>query len=225
MGMRAYPEPTSRPETRMRIDQAYDEWAPTYDSSVNRTRDLDAEITRRLLADVHVARAIEAGCGTGKNTGFFAACAGELIALDFSGEMLSQAREKHAAAHVRFVTHDLSQPWPALATSADLISFNLVLEHIEDLDAVFAHAAAACRPGAVVAMSELHPVRQYRGGQAHFSAANGAQVNVTAYVHHISDYIGAAERAGLHMESLGEWWHADDAGAPPRLLTLRFRRR
>lgn len=209
----------------MRIDDAYDEWAQTYDSGVNRTRDLDAEITRRLHADLRVARAIEAGCGTGKNTEFFASRAEELIALDFSAEMLARARTKHTAAHIRFMTHDLHRPWPGSASSADFVSFNLVLEHIEDLGAVFGHAAAACRPGAVVAMSELHPVRQYRGGQAHFAAADGAQVPVTAYVHHVSEYIGAAERAGLSMESLGEWWHADDAGAPPRLLTLRFRRR
>ena len=220
----------------MTIDRAYDRWAATYDSDSNRTRDLDAEVTRASMEAGELARlvphggatrltrVIEAGCGTGKNTGVFAAFADELIAMDFSAEMLGVARAKHVQPNIRFIAHDLTHAWPSVAARADLVSFHLVLEHIEDLGAVFAHAAQACTAGGVVAMTELHPVRQYGGGQAHFTDRDGETVHVTAFVHHLSDYVGAAERAGLRLESLREWWHADDAGKPPRLLSLRFRR-
>ncbi len=208
----------------MAIDRAYDRWAASYDHDVNRTRDLDAEVTRRLHASRRVAVAVEAGCGTGKNTGFFAERATLLHALDFSPAMLAAARAKHTAAHIRFAEQDLAAPWALPDATADLVSFNLVLEHLADLRSVFREAARVARAGALLAVSELHPARQYRGGQAHFTAADGEEVRVPAFVHHVSEFLDAAEAAGLRLERLEEWWHEADAGAPPRLLTLQFRR-
>jgi hypothetical protein len=72
-------------------------------------------------------------------------------------------------------------------------------------------------------ISELHPYRQYRGGQARFRAEDGSEIRVPAFTHHISDFVHAAERSGLTLRHLGEWWHDEDARAdPPRLLTLLF---
>ncbi|MCC7000934.1 MAG: class I SAM-dependent methyltransferase [Gemmatimonadaceae bacterium] len=206
----------------MSIDDAYNRWAPTYDSDANRTRDLDADVMRQLFASLHVRRFIEAGCGTGKNSEFFAAHAEELVALDFSREMLAKARARTGATNVAFVLHDLHAPWPVEHGVADVVSFNLVLEHVRDLAPVLAHAAAACRDGGEVLLTELHPARQYLGGQAHFQAADGDEVRVPAYLHHLSDYITAAESSGLRLARLHEWWHANDVGKPPRLVTLRF---
>ena len=43
-------------------------FAVTYDADRNRTRDLDAEVTRRALAGNRFRSVVEVGCGTGKNT-------------------------------------------------------------------------------------------------------------------------------------------------------------
>jgi len=45
---------------------------------------------------------------------------------------------------------------------------------------------------------------------------------VPAFVHHVSDFLAAAERVGLVVASLREWWHADDVGRPPRLLPIEY---
>ena len=37
----------------MSIEHAYTEWSATYDSDVNRTRDLDAEVVRKRLGGLH----------------------------------------------------------------------------------------------------------------------------------------------------------------------------
>jgi malonyl-CoA O-methyltransferase len=66
---------------------------------------------------------------------------------------------------------------------------------------------------------ELHPFRQYQGTQAQFQDQQG-RTEIPAFVHHLSDYIHAANTNSLTLESLNEWWHEDDRDKPPRLLSL-----
>lgn len=206
----------------MSISSAYNQWASTYDHDRNLTRDLDHVTAQSQLADLRVGSVLEAGCGTGKNSPFYASIAQQVTALDFSEGMLGVARTRPGCENVTFVRHDLLTPWPTPAHSADLVAFNLVLEHIEDLTPVFAQAARTCKPAAIVYVSELHPFRQYRGGQARFQAGD-SEVRVTAFRHHISDFVRAAEAVGLTFAKIGEWWHVEDTpDDPPRLLTLQF---
>jgi SAM-dependent methyltransferase len=209
----------------MSVRHAYDRWAATYDTDRNLTRDTDARAVRTLLTGRRFDAAIEAGCGTGKNTPFYASITAALTALDFSSEMLARARAQVSAPHVSFTQHDLAEPWPAPAGAADLVAFDLVLEHIESLEAVFAHAAAASRSGATLLVSELHPFKQLQGSQARFATELGEE-KVAAYLHHTSDFIRAADGAGFTLRTLDEWWHESETRAlPPRLLTLLFERR
>jgi len=209
----------------MSVRQAYDRWAATYDSDRNLTRDTDAHAVRSLLADRRFDSAVEAGCGTGKNTPFYASVATVLTALDFSGEMLARARAQVSAPHVSFTQHDLGEPWPVPAGAADLVAFDLVLEHFDSLDAVLGHAAAASRAGATLLVSELHPFKQLQGSQARFATESGEE-KVAAYLHHASDFIRAADGVGYALRALDEWWHETETRAlPPRLLTLVFERR
>jgi ubiquinone/menaquinone biosynthesis C-methylase UbiE len=208
----------------MNIRDAYNEWSAIYDSNLNRTRDLDAELLRAALSGRRFESVIEIGCGTGKNTVFLAEIADALLALDFSEQMLAQARSKMSASsatHVRFAQADITTTWPSGDASANLVTCNLVLEHIEDLDAVFAEAARVLRPGGWFVVHELHPFKQYGGTKARFE--RGAEiVEVDVFVHHVSDFLRAAARSGLQLVQLDERWHADDAGKPPRLLALVF---
>lgn len=207
----------------MSIEHAYTEWSATYDSDVNRTRDLDAEVVRKRLGGLHRRSILELGCGTGKNTAFLAGLCDRLVALDFSEGMLAQARAKVAASHVEFRRADLTKPWPADTAGADLIVGNLVLEHIEHLPLIFAEAARCLASDGQILLSELHPFRQYQGTQANFQ--RGQQTTqIPAFTHNVADYLGAATAAGLPLVALEEWWHTDDAGKPPRLITFLFRK-
>ncbi|HVU16103.1 MAG TPA: class I SAM-dependent methyltransferase [Candidatus Didemnitutus sp.] len=205
----------------MDVRESYDQWAENYDSDRNLTRDLDAEATRTVLAGVCLGAALELGCGTGKNTEFYAGMARSLVALDFSPGMIERAREKIDDAHVEFALADLTRRWPVADAARDLVAGNLVLEHIRDLNFIFAEAARVLRPGGAFLVSELHPFRQYQGGVARFQK-DGTTREVAAHVHHVSDFMNAALHARLRLEGLREWWHAEDAGKPPRLLTLLF---
>jgi ubiquinone/menaquinone biosynthesis C-methylase UbiE len=198
-------------------------WAETYDESKNATRDLDAAVLRAQRFPLEGATVIEIGCGTGKNTEWLAA-ASKIVALDFSEKMIQVARQRVRSDHVDFIQHDIRRPWPVPERSADLITCNLVLEHIEDIGIVFAHARRAMKAGATLFVSEFHPYRQLLGRQARFAAGNEEEIKVPAFVHDTAEFVGAGLAEGLRLTQLSEWRdEGANATTPPRLLTLTFR--
>lgn len=207
----------------MSIQDAYNDWAATYDTDRNLTRDLDQRVTRDTLAQGHYRAILELGCGTGKNTQLLAQLGERVLALDFSAGMIARAREKVRAAHVRFASADITQPWPCESGAFDLVVCNLVLEHVADLGLILGEAARVLEDGGQVLLCELHPFRQYEGKKAVFQRA-GEQTEIPAFVHHLSDFLAAATQSGLTLVKLGEWWHAEDEGKPPRLVSLLLRK-
>ncbi len=207
----------------MKVHQAYDAWSSTYDDAHNLTRDLDADVMRKTFGRKQLGTVLELGCGTGKNTILLAKNASSVQAVDFSEGMIALAQKKVTARNVSFAVADVTKRWPRAAHSADLIVCNLVLEHVEKLPFVFSEAKRVLKPGGKFFLCEFHPFRQYQGKQATFEQKKGA-VKVTAFVHHVSDFTGAAAKSGLTLERFDEWWHPEDKGKPPRLASFLFRK-
>jgi ubiquinone/menaquinone biosynthesis C-methylase UbiE len=209
------------------IAAAYNDWAMTYDSDPNRTRDLAAEVLKQVDLDVSGHKVVEVGCGTGRNTAWLAERAAEIVGLDFSEEMLTRARARVHDPKVRFVQHDARTAWPLADASADVAIAMLILEHVEHLETVFAEAARVLTTGGEFFVCELHPMRQLAGGQAQFSnSKTGERQRVTAFLHDVSDYVNAGLSSGFELQHLGEWRDAGaPANSPPRLLSLLFRLR
>lgn len=205
----------------MKIQDAYDDWSDSYDSDENLTRDLDAQAVRELLADQWFDAILETGSGTGKNTSFLAQIGTKVDALDFSQGMIEKARNKVKSANVRFSLADLTKRWDCREESYDLIVCCLVLEHIEDLSHIFSETARTLKPGGRFLVSELHPFRQYEGRKAGYYR-DQQTIEVDAFVHHISDFTNVASASGLKLVKFNEYWHAKDAGKPPRLVSFLF---
>ncbi|MEJ7812473.1 MAG: class I SAM-dependent methyltransferase [Gemmatimonadaceae bacterium] len=240
---------------------AYDRWAASYDTDSNATRDLDAEVLRRAPLAIGGRDVLEIGCGTGKHTAWLAEHARTVVGLDVSAGMLARARqrvdnhlrnragvsplggqtgspgESHAphGAHVRLVRHDVRGRWPVPDLSTDVVIGTLVLEHVEALAPVFAEAARVLRTGGQLFLCELHPFRQWLGGQARFTdSATGETVRVRAHVHTVGDYVNGGLAEGFVLRQLGEWLESPATlaapaasaplAAPPRLLSLLFDR-
>jgi malonyl-CoA O-methyltransferase len=207
--------------TGMTVNQAYAEWAATYDSDRNLTRDLDQQVMQTLLGSLRFDSVLEIGCGTGKNTELLAGIARTVHAIDSSAAMIAKAREKARFDNVIFTLSDITQTWPCEDRSANLVTCNLVLEHINDLSFVFAEAARVLVSGGQLFISELHPFRQYLGTKARFE--RGEQTTtIEAFVHHVTDFTDAGARNGLSLQSIKEWWHTEDVNKPPRLISLSF---
>src|SRR5687768_16304504 len=112
----------------MDTQEAYNHWAQSYDTVVNKTRDLEQNAAKNMLVNADFSKVIEIGCGTGKNTVWLAEKAKDLLAVDFSEEMMKVARQKINSSHVQFKQADITQRWDL--NKATLITCSLVLEHI-----------------------------------------------------------------------------------------------
>lgn len=205
----------------MDIRDAYSEWAATYDTDRNLTRDLDEAVTSATLALSRYTAILEVGCGTGKNTALLARLGAHVLALDFSAGMIHRASAKRPGANVAFAVADLTRPWPCANHTVNLIVCNLVLEHIADLPFVFAEASRTLVDGGQFFICELHPFEQYGGARADFQRGTET-VAIAAFVHHLSDFLAAAEANAFTLRHLREWWLDDDRHTPPRLVSFMF---
>ena len=199
--------------------KAYDDWSKQYDSNINKTRDLEAKALREILSEVDFNSCLEIGCGTGKNTEWLVTKAKRITAVDLSKEMLSKARGKINSDKVQFLQTDITKSWVFTKEKFDLVTFSLVLEHIENLDHIFNEAAKVLIPGGYIYIGELHPFKQYNGTKARYESNEGLQI-LDCYNHNISDFIQSAKRSGFEIENINEYFDDEDRTVIPRILTL-----
>jgi ubiquinone/menaquinone biosynthesis C-methylase UbiE len=206
----------------MNVQQSYNYWAEQYDTNDNKTRDLEAIALRKTLSNISFDTVLEVGCGTGKNTVWLLEKTKQVTAIDLSEEMLAKAKQKISSPHVQFLQADITIGWTFTNQLYDLVSFSLVLEHIQDLDHIFNEVAAKLKGGGYVYIGELHPFKQYTGTKARFNIEDGQHV-VTCYNHHISEFIQSAKKFGMMPIDIGEYFDDDDENAIPRILSILLR--
>ncbi len=206
----------------METKDAYNLWSEQYDTNSNKTRDLEAKALRETLYSLDFAKCLEIGCGTGKNTEWLMQKAQHVTAVDFSDEMIARAKAKINSDKVLFRQADIRNSWKFVNDKYDLVSFSLVLEHIENLDHIFREASGSLLPGGNVYLGELHPYKQHAGTKARFETEEGLQV-LECYNHNISDFISAAKKSGLEITHLDEFFDGDGTSIP-RILVMIFKK-
>ena len=205
----------------MDINHAYNSWAAQYDSNENKTRDLEAIGLKKLLSGKTYKHCLEVGCGTGKNTEWLLTICDQITAIDLSQGMLDIAKNKIKSSKVNFSEVDITKDWTFAKDIYDLVTFSLMLEHIEDLNAVFQKVAKVTAKGSQVYIGELHPFKQYAGSKARFETETGTQV-LTCFNHHVTDFIQAANTSGFQLLQLDEQFDDADRTQIPRILNLLF---
>jgi len=157
------------------IEKAYNTWAGQYDTNKNKTRDLDKHATIETLSKFDFNTVVEPGSGTGKNTEWLITRAEQILCLDFSQGMLDKAAEKITSPKAKFIKTDLNRDWAVPNEFADLITCNLTLEHIKNLDFIFNQAYLKLKPDGKFFICELHPFKQYTGSKAKFDTEGGTE--------------------------------------------------
>ena len=202
-----------------RIIDKYNAWAHQYDYDINPTRDLDKSVTIESLSNIDFFKVLELGCGSGKNTEWLITKADKLVGLDFSKNMLDQARKKVKTDKVTFINTDLNENWPVNDNSFDLATINLTLEHIETLDHIFNSLFMKLTQDGKCFVCEIHPKKQLSGSKARFEK-NGDEIALDVFYHSELEYIESAEKAGFNLIVKKEWY--DNKKTVPRLISFLF---
>jgi ubiquinone/menaquinone biosynthesis C-methylase UbiE len=205
----------------MDIANAYNSWSSQYDNNDNKTRDLEALSLEKILQGKSFKHCLEVGCGTGKNTAWLLTICDQITAIDLSNGMLDIAKNKIKSDKVNFTEGDITKDWTFAKDTYDLVTFSLMLEHIEYLDAVFQKLAKVSEKGTQVYIGELHPFKQYAGSKARFETESGTQV-LTCFNHHVTDFIQAANASGFQLLKIEEQFDDADRSQIPRILNLLF---
>ncbi|MBC7566850.1 MAG: class I SAM-dependent methyltransferase [Pedobacter sp.] len=208
----------------MNTKQAYNIWAAQYDTNDNKTRDLEGLALKLSLASVSFNKVLEIGCGTGKNTEWLIDKAVQITAVDLSDQMLARAKDKFTSNKVQFKQADITRKWNFKDGLYDLVTFSLILEHIENLDYVFNEVGKSLNPGGYVYIGELHPFMQYTGTKARFDTEEGNQQVVDCFNHNVSDFIIAGMKHGLQLLALDEYFDDNDRSQMPRILTILLKK-
>ncbi len=146
-------------------------------------------------------------------------------AIDLSEGMLAQARQKIQSLKVSFEQADILKAWSfADGRKYDLVVFSLVLEHIRDLNAIFAKLTHVVAENGWIYIGELHPFKQYQGTKARYQTSEGTNT-LTCIDHHISDFTTAAVNNGFSIIEFNEFF--DDLGQEtiPRILVMVFQKK
>ena len=207
----------------MNVKDAYNIWAQQFDTNNNKTRDLEGIVLREILDNIDFDNCLEIGCGTGKNTEWLITKSKQVTAIDFSYEMLAKAKQKILSDKVNFEQADITQNWNFANRHYDLITFSLVLEHIENLEHIFNQLYTLVESNGHVYIGELHPFKQYQGSKARFDTESGQQT-VICYTHNISDFILPAKKYGFEIININEHFDDDDKSTIPRILSILLKK-
>ncbi len=190
--------------------EGYDRWAEIYDEDDNPLILLETAEVARRLGDVRGLCVADIGCGTGRHALGRASAGAAVTALDVSEGMLAKARAKPGADRVRFIQHDLALPLPLDGGAFDRVTCCLVLDHIDDLTALFGEMRRICKAGGFVLISVMHPAMMLKDCSARFiDPATGERTRVASVPNQIADYVMATTRTRLVIDHISE--HAADA--------------
>ncbi len=180
------------------VIEAYDAWAPVYDSGPNAATERDSEVVRTLLEPLPRGRALDAACGTGRQSLTLVELGYEVDGVDLNETMLAIARERVPAG--RFVQGQLDA-LPHDDASFDLAVCSLALTHVAELLPALRELARVVKPGGYAVLSDIHPFAVHLGMSAGFQAPDLTDgiVQVPNLLHEVSEYLNGFLATGWEV--------------------------
>jgi SAM-dependent methyltransferase len=174
-------------------------WADTYPAVAhNPLMRIEQSIVEPMLGQIHAARALDVGSGSGRYVPLLkAAGASRVVALDFSFAMLARGRGE------RRVCGDACR-LPFRRAAFDVINASLMVGDVADLRGWGREMARVLSRGGHLVYSDFHPSWAQRGWSRTFRAADGANYDVSFHPHTIDDHLEALEHAGFEVRTIRE---------------------
>ncbi|WP_043264233.1 class I SAM-dependent methyltransferase [Streptomyces sp. CT34] len=190
-----------KPVSELGAADGYASWSTRYDSLPSAFIEVEEPILHGLLDRGPVGTALDAACGTGRQTAALTARGYRTIGVDQSPEMLAHARRKAPGAEFR---EGRLEKLPLADNSVDLAVCSLALTHLPDLCAGIGELARVVRPGGRVIVSDLHPFVVSLQGQCLFVHDTGRLAFVRNHRHLHGSYLSAFSAAGLTVRECHE---------------------
>ncbi|MGV9882085.1 class I SAM-dependent methyltransferase [Streptomyces sp. NPDC003006] len=176
----------------------YAAWSAVYDSLPSSYIEVEEPVVHALLdrgrAGGAGGTALDAACGTGRQTLALTSRGYRTIGVDQSPQMLEKARGHAPDAEYR-VGH--LENLPLDDDSVDLAVCSLAMTHLPDLSAGISELARVVRPGGRIVISDMHPFVISLQGQCLFVHGPERLAFVRNHVHLPSRYLAAFRRSGL----------------------------
>jgi ubiquinone/menaquinone biosynthesis C-methylase UbiE len=183
------------------VAEGYAEWAAEYDAMTNPILHLEGPFTAQLFSRLEPGSALDAACGTGRQTEVLSGLGHRVVGVDATPQMLERARERVPAAEFRT---GLLTELPAENGSFDLAVCSLALTHLDDPAPAIRELARVVREGGRVVITDVHPFFVALGAQAAYRVGDERRGYVVNAVHWPSVYLDAIRDAGLHVDACHE---------------------
>jgi predicted TPR repeat methyltransferase len=198
---------------------AYDLWAPVYDTDGNFLQVLDSIELKTLIPKLFSLlesprpwKIVDLGCGTGRNTVQLASIPDtDITALDLSPNMLEIARKRpdvlpqdsagESNRHpVTFRVFDMLDPSSAADAprGADAVVSTLVVEHVS-LPEFFSATAAMLKNGGLLLLTNMHSEMGNISQAGFVDPQTGDKIRPKSYAHNIDEIITEAASCGFQV--------------------------
>jgi SAM-dependent methyltransferase len=194
--MRRFWDDAARRNATWYVDTTTDYAEPDMARFFEAGRDIVSDaLDRAPVLPPRSERAVEIGCGLGRNCLALAERFEDVVGLDVSPEMVARARELVPERRVNFLTGDGASLGPVPDASVDLVLSFTVFQHIPRVGVIEGYlreAARVLRAGGVLAFqwnSEPGPVR-WRMRRAILAALQRSGVRQEPYGRNASEFLG-----------------------------------
>jgi cytosine/adenosine deaminase-related metal-dependent hydrolase/SAM-dependent methyltransferase len=174
-----------------------------YDAEPNPILSLEQRFLARLLPPVAGLDVVDLGCGTGRWLAQLSSQAPRsLVGVDFSPEMLAQAKHKLGDV-AKWVVADCSDlPFPR--SSADLILCSFLVSYVQDLAKFAEQVRRLLRSGGVIFITDLHPATTSKLGWRRGFHVDGSFIDIATYSRPIQQILSPFENLGIQADAVLE---------------------
>ncbi|WP_436735857.1 class I SAM-dependent methyltransferase [Streptomyces sp. BBFR102] len=179
----------------------YAAWSTVYDSLPSSYIEVEEPVVASVLDGLAPGVALDAACGTGRQTRALTKWGHRVIGVDQSPEMLDKARVNAPEAEFRLGN---LEKLPFDDDSVDLAVCSLAMTHLPELAPGAEELARVVRPGGRIVVTDMHPFVIALQGQCLFVRGSDELAFVRNHVHLPGRYLEAFGRAGLRVRACHE---------------------